>query len=45
MQKMNGEAVDTPTFPLTSSTGPGAEAITGVGIEGVAQAAQEVANG
>ncbi|WP_421576614.1 hypothetical protein [Stenotrophomonas maltophilia] len=35
MRKMNGEAVDTPTFPLASSTGPGAEAITGVGIEGV----------
>ncbi|MHC9012603.1 hypothetical protein ACYX79_13380 [Stenotrophomonas rhizophila] len=45
MQKMNGEAVDTPTFTLASSTGPEAEAITGVGIEGVAQAVKEVANG
>lgn len=40
MQKMNGEAVDTPTFPLASSTGPGAEAITGVGIGGVEMGAQ-----
>lgn len=36
MQKMNGRAVTTPTFPLVSGTGPEAEAITGVGIEGVA---------
>lgn len=35
MHKMNGEAATTPTFPLDSSTGPGAEAITGVGIWGI----------
>ncbi len=35
MQKMNGEAATTPTSPLDSSTGPGAEAITGAGNDGI----------
>jgi len=35
MQKMNGEAATTPAIPLDSSTGHGAEAITGVGIVGI----------
>jgi len=35
MQKMNGEAATNPTFPLDSSTGPGAEASTGAGNEGI----------
>jgi len=35
MHMMNGEAATTHTSPLDSSTGPGAEAITGVGIVGI----------
>ncbi|MBT2767629.1 hypothetical protein J7J08_08250 [Stenotrophomonas sp. ISL-67] len=34
MQKMNGEAATTPTSPLDSSTGHGAEATTGAGNVG-----------
>lgn len=36
MQKMNGEAATTPTSPLDSSTGHGAEATTGAGNVGIA---------
>ena len=39
MQKMNGQAATTHTHPLASSTGPNAEATTGVGIEGDAMGA------
>lgn len=35
MQKMNGEAATTPTSPLDSSAGHGAEATTGAGNVGI----------
>ncbi len=41
MQKMNGEAATTPAIPLESSTGHGAEAITGVGIVGIDRGNEE----
>lgn len=36
MQQRNGKAATTNTYPLASGTGPTEEAITGVGIEGIA---------